>query len=402
MPRRAGDNPGVSERIRTRRQLRGWSVRHAADRAGISASTWSRIERGLRTVDNRFMLADIANALGCSVADLTGQPALTSDPLIAAADACVPLIRQALIETAPDEPATRSAPPMAVLEQRVALARDLYRRCDHAGLGRMLPGVLLDLHAAASSGTGARAALGLSVQAHLVTMAALKHFGHPAEAWLAAERGREAAQRLENPVALAVAEFGRTCAATGCDGYRRAHTLAVRGIDALDGHLADPLALEALGLLTLRTAFSSAALKDPDRSREGFAEARRIAVRTGESHSWDMFFGPTNVDVWRIGVETDLGRPGLAVEIARKVNPVTFGAAVRQSAFYLDTARALARARKDREAVRMLLTAERLAPQRVRVMPLARETARGLLERAQQRTDAAELRGFAERAGIAV
>jgi transcriptional regulator with XRE-family HTH domain len=401
MPRRQNSDPGIGERIRTRRKLRAWSVRYAADRAGISASTWSRIERGLRTVDNRFMLADMAHALRCSIADLAGQPAIASDPLIAAADSCVPLMRQALMETAADEPTIRLVPPIATIEQRVDLARDLYRKCDHVGLGRMLPELLLELHAAAA-GPDARAALGLSVQVHLVTMATLKHLGHPAEAWLAAERGREAAQRLGSPVALAVAQFGRTCAATGCDGYRRAHTLAVRGVDALRGHLRQPLALEALGLLTLRIAFSAAALKEPDQAREGFAEARRVAERTGESHSWDMFFGPTNVDVWRIGVETDLGYPGRAVEIARNVNPATFGAAVRQSGFYIDTARALAHTRKDHEAVRILLTAERLAPQRIRAMPLARETARGLLERSQQRADAAELRGFAERSGLAV
>jgi transcriptional regulator with XRE-family HTH domain len=392
---------GIGGRIRTRRKLRGWSMRYAADRAGISASTWSRIERGLMSVDNRFLLADIARALSCSVADLAGHPAVASDPLIAAADSAVPLIRQALIETAADEPPVREVPPLAAIEQRVDLARDLYRRCEYAALGRLLPELLLDLHAAAA-GPDTSAALRLSVQVCLATMATLKHLGHPAEAWLAAERGREAAQRLNNPVALAVAQFGRTCAATGCDGYRRAHTLAVRAVDELNPYLSEPLALEALGLLTLRVALSAAALKEPDQAREVFAEAHRIAGRTGESHSWDMFFGPTNVDVWRIGVETDLGHPGRAVEIAREVNPATFGAAVRQSAFYIDTARALAHARKDHEAVRMLLTAERFAPQRIRSMPLARETARGLLEHTQQRADAAELRGFAERAGIVV
>ncbi|MEU8616179.1 helix-turn-helix transcriptional regulator, partial [Actinoplanes sp. NPDC048791] len=51
--RRIAD-PAVGAQIRARRLLRGWSVRYAASRAGVSHATWSRIERGLQTADNRF------------------------------------------------------------------------------------------------------------------------------------------------------------------------------------------------------------------------------------------------------------------------------------------------------------------------------------------------------------
>jgi transcriptional regulator with XRE-family HTH domain len=46
----------IGERIKARRLLRGWSIRYAASRAGISHATWSRIERGRQAADNRFML----------------------------------------------------------------------------------------------------------------------------------------------------------------------------------------------------------------------------------------------------------------------------------------------------------------------------------------------------------
>jgi hypothetical protein len=72
----------------------------------------------------------------------------------------------------------------------------------------------------------------------------------------------------------------------------------------------------------------------------------------------------------------------------------------RQVAFYTDTARALARVRKDAGAVRMLLTAEHLSASRVRSAPLARETARTLLDRAQRRAGGPELRGLCERMGM--
>jgi hypothetical protein len=49
----------------------------------------------------------------------------------------------------------------------------------------------------------------------------------------------------------------------------------------------------------------------------------------------------------------------------------------------------------------MLLTAERMAPQRMRNCPMVTETARALLERARRNATGAELRGFCERLGVA-
>lgn len=396
MPRRTHRDPTIGERIKTRRELRGWSLRFAADRAGIAHTTWSRIEQGVISADNRFTLMDIATALECPVSDLAGHPAASVDPAIAGADAQVPGIFNALMEVAADEPSDRPAKPAAQLMRDLDLVRDLYRRCDHAGIVRLLPDLLLDVHAA-STGGESRIVLGYAVQLHLITMATLKHMGRPAEAWIAAERGREAAIRLESPVAVAVAEFGRTCAATAADGYKRSYSLAQRGIEALTPHLEEEHALEALGLLTLRVGFAACGMRRQNEATEALDEAQRIAQRTGETNLWDMYFGPSNVATWRMGIEVDAGDPGRAVEIAGTVNPGTFGAPVRQSVFYLDTARALTRMRRNQEAERTLLIAERMAPQRVRRMPLAFETARHLLQHGRPST---QLRGLCERLGV--
>jgi transcriptional regulator with XRE-family HTH domain len=85
MPRRPiPANPSIGERIKTRRQLRRWSIRHASSRAGIAHTTWSRIERGEMRTD-RYMIADLAAALECSVTDLTGQPYAPADRTLEAA-----------------------------------------------------------------------------------------------------------------------------------------------------------------------------------------------------------------------------------------------------------------------------------------------------------------------------
>ncbi|GIF13716.1 helix-turn-helix protein [Actinoplanes teichomyceticus] len=96
-PRPTAD-PGIGGRIRDRRLRRGWSIRFAASRAGVSHATWSRIERGLQAADNRFMLADLACALECSPAELAGAEVPAGDRDAVAAHAAVHGIRRALVD----------------------------------------------------------------------------------------------------------------------------------------------------------------------------------------------------------------------------------------------------------------------------------------------------------------
>ena len=86
------------------------------------------------------------------------------------------------------------------------------------------------------------------------------------------------------------------------------------------------------------------------------------------------------------------------MEIARGTNPATIAAGFRQVFYYADVGRAFAQLRgKDREAIRYLLTAERIAPQHFHSSPHARETTRALLERSRRQAGGTELRGLCER-----
>jgi hypothetical protein len=157
-----------------------------------------------------------------------------------------------------------------------------------------------------------------------------------------------------------------------------------------------------LGSLQLVAAYASRGLKRTDDSRTWAAEAADLAGRTGETDTMSLFFGPTNVGIWRIGIEADGGDPGRAVEIARTTNPAVIPGGFRQVFYYTDAARAYARLRgRDREAVRFLLTAERLAPQHVHTSAMAQETTRALLERSQRQAGGAELRGLCRRMQVA-
>jgi transcriptional regulator with XRE-family HTH domain len=140
MPRRAVPiDPSIGERIQGRRELRGWSIRHAASRAGIAHTTWSRIERGeLRT--DRYMVADVAAALECSITDLTGQPYAPADRRLEAAHIAAERLWQAMMALPLDEPPAAGRPDTSDLWREAELVRDLYARTDYAGaLGRLRP-----------------------------------------------------------------------------------------------------------------------------------------------------------------------------------------------------------------------------------------------------------------------
>lgn len=401
MPGRGTSDTTIGDRIRARRLLRGWSVRYAASRAGISHATWSRIERGRQAADNRFMLADIAAALECSLIGLTGTPVPAADRRALTAAANTYAIRQALIDIDLTEPSFRPVRPVAALEGETSLVRALWCGGDYAGAARLLPALLRDLHAAARGRDRARI-LHLFCAATDVTQAIARNIGYPAEAWLAAERGRDAAEAAEDPVLLGYAAFSRGQVTTTCGSFARCLTLADRAADRLQPHLARPGALTVLGMLRLLGACAGMGLARPADSATRLAEAADIAARTGETTTLGLFFGPTNVSFWRIGMETDGGEPGRAVEIAQRTNPGVIDAKIRQVYFHRDVALAYTRLRgKDREAVRHLLIAERIAPQHVHTSALVQETARALLERSQRQAGGTELRGLCERMGLA-
>lgn len=73
------DGHTIGQRARTIRRRHGLSVEVAAGLAGISKGYLSLLERGHRRFERRGLLEDIAGGLGCSVADLTGQPYLPPD-----------------------------------------------------------------------------------------------------------------------------------------------------------------------------------------------------------------------------------------------------------------------------------------------------------------------------------
>ena len=397
MARRTLSDPAIGERIRDRRNLLGYSIRFAADRAAISHTTWSRIERGLVSADNRFTLAAIAEALRCPIGALTNAPHPTTRTGAETGGVVYELTRAAVeadLEYEPDRPAG----PIAASLRELDLIHDLCSRCDYTAAARRLPDLLRDLHAAAYGPDREPALRGLVLAQHAARFT-LRYLNEHAGEYLIADRAQQAAQALGHPVMLGLASYTHAHAVIACGLFGRALRLVERAADELHPHLSLPEAPELYGQLLLTQAFCHYAMGHADDSTSRITEAQSIADRTGETTALRLMFGPTNINFWRVAMEADGESPGRAVEIASDTNPQAIAQISRQTSYYLDTARALARIGKDREALRLLLTAERMAPQGVRT-PLVIETTRGLLERARRGTGWTELRGLCERLGI--
>ncbi|MGH3530280.1 MAG: helix-turn-helix domain-containing protein, partial [Pseudonocardiaceae bacterium] len=95
----ADDALMIGARARMIRRRRGLSLEVVAGLAGISGGYLSMLETGRRGFNRRGLLEDIANALGCSVADLTGRPYLAPDRQSADTAATIPGVSAALHDT---------------------------------------------------------------------------------------------------------------------------------------------------------------------------------------------------------------------------------------------------------------------------------------------------------------
>jgi len=385
----------IGERIRAQRLARGLSARQAADYAGISIASWSRIENGKQSADNRFVIARIAGALRCSVAELTGRTAVPADREQAETGGTAYELMRAVVEADLTYTPDGEPGPLDELEREFHLIRDLRDRCDDYAAARRLPALIRSLHASAF-GPAKAGALRLLVRTHETASFGIRYLGEATGSVLVGERAQQAAELLGDPVMLGLAAYSRAHAATGCGLYRRAQLVADSAAAELAAHVDLPDALEVRGQLLLTAAFGAYAQGDETGAAERIAEAEAIAAATGQTTTLGLNFGPTNIRFWRVSMEADGGDPGKAVAMANETQAEQVASVSRRATFYLDVARALAATGRDPEAVRMLAAAERLAPARTRANPLAAETVRSLLDRARRRSTG-ELYGLAER-----
>lgn len=381
------------------RRRRGMTQQALADLAGVSQAYVSMLERGTRAVDKRSTVVALAGALRVSVAELTGQPYPPVDPTHERSTAHVPAIRAALVALSYGDVAAPRHPLPASVERarRLSLAR---RACDYATSTAIAAGLLGELAARARGSR--RAAELLAMALHDVTFV-LKHLGYVDLAYQAAGECRRIAGESGDPALAGLADY-TGLQALPPESRQLGQRLAAQSIDALDAHLDSVAARQVYGMLHLTAGWADALAGRMDLADTHLAAAEQVAVRVGEPVDGGFGrtnFGPTNVAQWRTSIAIETGDAGRAVELAERVNPKAIGAPSRLAAFHIDRGNALAQVRRDRDAVVAFLTAEHVAPQRVRLNATVRDTVGAMLRRGRPSAGRDDLQRLATRVGVA-
>lgn len=389
----------IGRRLREIRVWRGLSLRAAAELAGFSHAYLSLIERGERPVERRSTLEALAEALQVAPSELTGARSRAtqdreSGPAVAA-------LRLALADAELGEPVEVDPQPWPEVAERLAAMNAIRPRADYAELARLLPPLILDLHAHVQGEHRASALAGL-VDCYSAAQFLTKNLGVPDLAQVASRHVRDATAALSGPEWDGLAAWSRAQAISQT-ARDKAFTVATGAADDVAGELDRPQVIEVYGSLHLTAALAAMTLGRTDTASEHVGEAAEVAARpgigTGFGHLW---FTPGNVDIWRTMLAVEQGDGGRAVEIARGVDPATLPESPnRQAAWWIDIGRGLAMERGTRdEAVGAFRTAEQLAPQRFRANVFAREVVTDLLARARRDAGGRELRGMAHRMGV--
>ena len=399
---RASDDgePRIGLNVRAARRSRGMSLDTLAGLTGRSKGWLSKIENGHARLERRQDIAALAEALEVSADSLVGEPApeIQRDAKAYSFRA----LRSALLDATLDDPRDMPARPVAVLAELTAGQDAALRRADYATLTQQLPGLLdeLQVHTATVAGPDRDVALRLLIQASASAMITLRHFGMTDLAWVSADRGRQAAGLLDDPVWQGAAAFECAHARTSAE-KSQALLSSPRRADEMQPYLGDdPFGHEVYGMLHLSSALACAVQGDHDGAREHGAEAAKVASDLGDRAEAFELFGPANVNVWRASFAVEAGNAAEALAYADAVVPLHLASGNRRAALMMEKARAYAMLGRDADAVRELRQAERLSPAQVHNYPLIRELITEMLSRARREAIGRDLRGLAWRMNL--
>ncbi|WP_018681073.1 helix-turn-helix domain-containing protein [Actinokineospora enzanensis] len=390
------DDQSIGKRIREIRVARKLSVTAAAGLAGISQSYLSMIERGQRAVTKRDLLENIANALRVSPMELAGKPYPATDnssgELMAAMAEVADTLMGWRVGDVPDD--VRQRPWEEVTGDLHVLTHRLRPNADYEGQAAMLPTLIPELLAAARGRSREAALLGL-VNAYKAAASLARDVGVVGLTMLGAERIRETAEELGDPGMVGYAVYQRADMLSGTD-RRRQYRLATTAAEN------EHARVETRGMAHLTAALSSAVQGDASLATTHLAEATDLAERVeADASPWmQTYFGRTNVRIWQVCIEIELGHGAKAAEIADDWHPTGI-ASSRQAMFWLDISRALSTERhRHQRGLAALLRAEKLAPQLTRNNAFAREIVTTTLNHARRDAGGRELRGLAYRMGV--
>jgi transcriptional regulator with XRE-family HTH domain len=387
----------IGQRIRYWRGVRGKTQQQLADEVGIARSAVAMAETGQRPIDSRGLLYRLAEALQVSVGDLTGQADEKVNPNVREFHAHVPRIETALMVAGDTD-----------LPGRLPTARQLAAAADEAlavraatqyqRLGGMLPDLITGLYQRAATDRDPQTAWGGLVKALGCTALATKGLGHTSTAWIAAQGAVHAAQQTGTAADRAFAGYMRAQVMLATPGAVASSLAYTRGlIDVLEPDVASPADREQWGMLHLHAGLTASALgQNP---ADHLAAADVLAERTGEGATYSMFFGPSNIHVWRMSMALERREGGEVLRLAEQIDPRSIDSADRKSRYFIERARGQFMEGDTAGAQTSILHAEHIAPLQARTRTTVRELVGAMIRQARRDLGSSELGRLAQRVG---
>jgi transcriptional regulator with XRE-family HTH domain len=394
----------VGRRLREIRAWRGQSLEVVAGLAGLSYGYLGRLERGEQPLTNRGTLEAIARALKVSPSEFNGQPWETTDAQGAEAYAELIAVENAL------EICELGSDPGTEIREWSDIAADLAaleivrESTDYAAACALAPGLLTELHSAyVRRPQWRREVLVGIIRCYYALAQTTKRLGVRGLPIMIVKAAYACAQELESPAWIGFAVWLRG-SISGSLSRSQQYTRAVRTADGLIPHLDDSSALQAYGMLHLSAALAGAVQSDRDTANTHLAEAEAVAARMDEEVGsfGRLWFGRTNVGIWRSSIGMELGDGVQAVELTRSMPIDSIPSPSRRANYYAEAGRTLLAEPKYRETgLALLMRAEDIAPQQVRTDFFVREAIADQLRSARRDAGGRNLRGMAWRLGIA-
>ncbi|MER6913904.1 helix-turn-helix domain-containing protein [Streptomyces sp. NPDC000594] len=339
---------------------------------------------------------DLVNgALGISAALLTSTPAhaTPSGPPTA------PLER-ALFEPPAARPASH-----ADLAQDLTRARAAFSAARYQALGRALPALIATAEATrdhARPGHARDRAHALIARAYV--LAAELAVKEASEAvWVTADRALVAARASGDPQVISEAARMVAIAMRRAGQGEEAVGFLTRTALDFDGYRGDPppAALAAKTCLLLTAGYTAACGGHRTTALDLVGEADQSAHRIPHDQPGHGLFtitaSPAQVDLYRIGVHTQLGTPDDGITYAQRVAPARLPTAERKARFHTDTARMWHRIGRPNRVYTHLRAIEHVAPEELRRPSLRTVTTDLLYTRQSQALPG--IRAFAARHG---
>lgn len=392
----------IGRRIAHARKRRQLTQRELAEQIPCSKSLIAQVEGGHKPA-SPSLIGAVARVLHVEVTELTGQPYRGTTATTDRIHAAIPEIREALVYW--DIPPALDVPPRTLpdLRAEVENASRLRQAARYVELGAILPALIKELtvHLHASDGDRRTEVFGMLAAAYSAADSMAYKLGYLDLFHIAVERMAWAAGQSDDPLLPSVAVARRSMAFMTSGAYSGGLDLLDRTRRKMAGELSDDGdVLSVYGTVHLRAAILAARDNRSSLAWDHMAEAREVADRLGrDTPDYGLLFGPTNTAIHEVAVAVELGDADEAIRRGADLELPPTLSAERTSHHFIDLGRAWLWERKWDKALSCVLQAERIAAQRTRYHPMARQTVSRLLD--MQRRAPEPLHGLARRMGFA-